>query len=54
MNEEICGNCRWHIYEEISQGFVCCNDDSDYCADWTEYEDTCEEWEDKDESEDGG
>ena len=47
MNEEICGNCKWHRYEKESQGWVCCNADSDYCADWTEYDDSCDEFEEK-------
>ena len=45
MKKEICGECKWHKYEEIDRGYVCTNDKSDYCTDWTEYNDTCEEWE---------
>ena len=47
MNEEICGNCKWHRYEKESQGWVCCTSDSDYVADWTEYDDSCDEFEEK-------
>ena len=44
-----CGTCKWHKFENISDGFVCVNSDSDYCADWTEYGDSCEEWEKRNE-----
>lgn len=43
MNQ-CCGTCKWHSFENISDGWVCVNNDSDYCSDWTEYEDSCEEW----------
>lgn len=43
--KECCGNCKYHQYEDISQGWVCCNQDSEYVADWTDYTDSCEEWE---------
>lgn len=29
--------------------WVCCNQDSEYVADWTDYTDCCEEWESRDE-----
>lgn len=41
-DRQICGECKWHTYEEIDRGFVCTNADSPYCTDWTEYTDTCE------------
>ena len=47
MIEKVCGLCRWHEHENISNGRVCVNYNSDYCADWTDYEYTCEEWEHK-------
>lgn len=34
---ENCGNCKWHRYENDSQGWVCCNTDSEYVADWTDW-----------------
>ena len=43
--DECCGNCKYHQYEDISQGWVCCNKYSEYIADWTDYTDCCEEWE---------
>lgn len=42
-----CGTCRW--YEDF-QG-VCCNGDSEFCADFTEPEDGCECWEGRNEDE---
>ncbi len=48
--EQCCGTCKWHKNENISDGGVCVNGDSDYCADWTGYDDSCEEWEERDET----
>lgn len=47
MNEEVCGTCKWHEPEPIDRGWVCCNADSEYCSDWTEFSDSCEEWEER-------
>lgn len=44
---ECCGTCKWHRHENTSQGWVCMNSESDYCADWTEYNDSCNEWEEE-------
>ena len=41
-----CSTCRWCAEFEG----VCCNGDSEYRADFTEPEDGCEEWEDKNET----
>lgn len=49
--ERCCGTCKWHWYENIDEGFVCTNIDSEYCADWTDYADSCEDWEGKDDEE---
>ena len=45
MGEKICGECKYHQYEEIDRGFVCTNPDSPYATEWTEYEDWCSEFE---------
>lgn len=37
--------CKWHEQENIDNGYVCVNGDSEYVADWTEDEQCCEEWE---------
>lgn len=42
-----CGNCKHHYHEDIDDGWVCVNPRSRFCTDWTEYEDTCEEWEEE-------
>ncbi len=41
----VCGTCKYHEHEDIDNGWVCVNDKSEYFADFTEYNDTCEEWE---------
>ena len=47
MTEKICGTCKWHQYEKLTYGWFCVCDKSEYCADWTDYSDSCEEWEDR-------
>lgn len=42
---ECCGTCKWHRHEDIDDGWVCVNDRSEYCTDWTEYGDWCEDYE---------
>lgn len=48
--EQICGNCKWHE-PESKKGepcdWVCVNSDSEYLADFTEFEDTCDMWEER-------
>mgnify|MGYP000001763842 FL=1 len=36
-----CKNCDYHIYEDIDKGYVCCNDESDCLAEWTEDDFCC-------------
>lgn len=43
-NYGICGECKWHTYEEIDRGYVCTNADSPYCTEWTSKADGCSEW----------
>ena len=47
--KQCCGTCKYHQFENVNDGYVCVNSDSEYCADWTEYSDCCEEWEESDE-----
>ena len=47
--KQCCGTCKYHQFENVNDGYVCVNSDSEYCADWTEYSDFCEEWEERDE-----
>ena len=44
-NYGCCGECRWHVYDEFGRAWVCTNDRSDYVADFTDYTDTCDMWE---------
>lgn len=46
--KQCCGTCKYHRHEDIDDGFVCVNADSDRCTDWTEYEDSCSAWEGRD------
>lgn len=47
--ERICKNCKYHQHEDIDDGYVCCNPDSDYVGDWTDENDWCSEWKEKSE-----
>ena len=47
-NDKCCGTCKYHCHEGIDDGWVCVNDQSEYCAEWTEYKDFCDEWEGRD------
>ncbi|MCD7789096.1 MAG: hypothetical protein LUH55_00745 [Bacteroides thetaiotaomicron] len=42
-----CSNCKYHIHEDVDDGYVCVNDESEYCTDWTEYDFCCDEFEAK-------
>jgi hypothetical protein len=58
MTEEICGTCRHHkhIYTHVEpcgddirmqDGWVCVNEYSENAGCYTEYRDTCDDWEEK-------
>lgn len=59
MKEEVCGTCKYHkhIYAHVRQmqngiikiddGWVCINEDSINAGCYTEYEDKCDDWEEK-------
>ncbi len=47
MEPKCCGTCKWYCHEDISDGCVCVNSDSEFCADWTDYGHCCEEWEER-------
>ena len=47
--QKCCGTCKHHQQENITDGFVCVNDESDYVADWTDEDHTCDAWEDREE-----
>ena len=46
--ERCCGTCRWHDRdEEYSDEFTCDNEDSEYYADYTDYGDICDCYEER-------
>lgn len=47
MTEKCCGTCKYHQHEDIDDDWVCVNADSPHCTDWTEYNDYCEDWEER-------
>ncbi len=47
MRDKCCGTCKWHEHETVDDGWVCVNADSRYCADWTDYNHVCEDWEER-------
>lgn len=44
---QCCGTCKYHTHEDFSDGWVCTNAGSIYCTEWTDYNDSCELWEEK-------
>ena len=46
-----CGSCRWHKPDDYyGNDWMCCNAESDNCADWTSYNDSCDQWEGRDDT----
>ena len=43
---EICGTCRWHK-KENDGSWTCSNPESDLYSDWTDYNSSCEEYEER-------
>ena len=45
--EKVCGTCKYHkIYSaSFYEVWICDNEDSDYYAMESEYDDACDEWE---------
>lgn len=41
-----CGTCEYGSYDEID-GYICVNSESEYVADYTDYDFTCDEWTEK-------
>lgn len=46
-----CGTCKYGHYDKM-QGYVCVNDESEYVADFVEYEHWCEEHTEKNDEDD--
>lgn len=42
---EKCMTCKFHQYEKLTQGHICCNPDSEYVAEYTEANDWCDQHE---------
>lgn len=40
-DQEICANCYYSRWDSKSEDFVCNNPESEYFADWTEYQGYC-------------
>lgn len=45
-DNKCCGTCKYSTYCKIN-GYVCCNPESEYVADFVEYEFCCEDYEEK-------
>lgn len=45
--EKCCGTCRYHVHEDIDDGWVCVNPRSEYVTEWCDYGHTCEQWEER-------
>lgn len=45
--ERCCSTCKWHCHEDITDGWVCVNSDSEYCTDFTPYDHSCPDWEER-------
>jgi len=43
--EKKCGKCKYHRFEEVD--WMCCCLDSDRCGEYTDYDETCEEFEER-------
>lgn len=44
--ESCCGTCGYSTYDKVD-GYICVNGESEYAADFVEYEHTCDCWERK-------
>ena len=46
-HDKKCVDCKFHKHESYSDGFVCVCDDSDYLADWTPADFSCQYFEER-------
>ena len=44
--ERNCGSCKYGHYDD-EEGYMCANSDSEYVADYVEFEHWCEDFEEK-------
>lgn len=46
--KECCGKCKWHLPNDtFPSDWICTNAESDLCSDWTEYNESCEWFEER-------
>lgn len=45
-HKKYCGTCEYGSYDK-TDGYVCANDNSEYVADFVEYNHSCDSWEEK-------
>ena len=45
MNDECCGTCNYHCRADDEDDWTCENEDSEFYAVWTDYEDCCDHYE---------
>ena len=45
ISDKTCGTCYWHTHEDIDDGWICTNSESEYCCDWTDRDSGCGKWE---------
>lgn len=46
-SSECCGTCIWHDYDKEHNDFFCANNESEYVGDYTDYRDSCDEYEER-------
>ena len=48
-DSEICGNCKYHVCERKNNNteWYCCNKESEYYDEYTEYTDSCDNYEER-------
>lgn len=42
--KQCCGTCAYNCHESASDNFFCGNQEGEYYAEYTEYDDCCEDW----------
>lgn len=46
--KECCGTCEYNCYDYSPNQFYCGNENSEMAGALTDYDDTCDEWQEKD------
>lgn len=42
--KECCGTCRYHEHENVTDGWVCVCDQSEYVTEWMDYNFCCDKY----------